>query len=62
MAAAGEASSADVANWDDEVGVLLDEESNDGEDSDAAESIEIDIDDLLADESTDSEEEVKEDA
>jgi len=62
VAAAGEASSADVANWDDEVGVLLDEESNDGEDSGAPESIEIDIDDLLADESTDSEEEVKEDA
>tara|TARA_Y100000994_G_scaffold105251_1_gene86843 strand:- start:1034 stop:1465 length:432 start_codon:yes stop_codon:yes gene_type:complete len=62
VAAAGEASSADVANWDDEVGVLLDEESNDGEDSGASESIEIDIDDLLADESTDSEEEVKEDA
>tara|TARA_B100001175_G_scaffold67699_1_gene55591 strand:- start:880 stop:1632 length:753 start_codon:yes stop_codon:yes gene_type:complete len=62
VAAAGEASSADVANWDDEVGVLLDEESNDGEDTGASESIEIDIDDLLADESTDSEEEVKEDA
>ena len=62
VAAAGDASSADVANWDDEVGVLLDEESNDGEDSDASESIDIDIDDLLADESTDSEEEVKEDA
>ena len=62
VAAAGEASSADVANWDDEVGVLLDEESNDGEDSGATEPIEIDIDDLLADESTDSEEEVEEDA
>ena len=62
MAAAGDASSSDVANWDEEVGVLLDEESNDGEDSGASESVEIDIDDLLADESTDSEEEVKEDA
>ena len=61
VAASGEASSSDVANWDEEVGILLGDESTDGEDLEIPESMDIDIDDLLDDEPVESEEEVKED-
>tara|TARA_B100001250_G_scaffold399266_1_gene408472 strand:- start:478 stop:888 length:411 start_codon:yes stop_codon:yes gene_type:complete len=62
VAAAGDASSSEVANWDEEVDILLDDESSEDEGSEATGSLSMEIDDLLDDESTDSEEEVKEDA
>ena len=62
VAASGDASSSDVANWDEEVGILLGDEPTEGENLETPNSMDIDIDDLLEDDSTESEEEeVKED-
>ena len=61
VAAAGEASPSDVANWDEEVGVLLDEESNEAEGSESSSSLSMEIDDLLDDATESVKEEVKED-